>query len=299
MSSNPDELRRQLPSTYAVRDRTNPDELNRLSLQDDLVTAEMGGPLPEQDNPDKFRRILDVACGTGGWLIEAAKTYPNIRKLIGVEVNTHLLDYARKRAEEEGVNDRVEFQEMDALLVLEFPRGYFDLVNLRFGTGFLRTWNWPKMLSELKRVTYPGGVVRLTEVQRVHSSSPAHIRLLGIIGEALFNAGHLFSQGKVEETFAEGTGGMANDLARLLDQYGLHDIQIRISNVHYRAGTQAGQYYIEDVRLSVKNVMPFVRKWGNLPDDYDALARQALEEMQQPDYSGHWDVLTAWGTTTI
>jgi ubiquinone/menaquinone biosynthesis C-methylase UbiE len=299
MSSNPDELRHQLPSTYAVRDRANPDELTRLRLQDDLVTAEMGGPLPEQANADKFRRILDVGCGTGGWLIEAAKTYPNITRLVGVDVNTYLIDYARKQAEEEGVSDRVEFQVMDALLILEFPRGYFDLVNLRFGTSFMRTWNWPKMISELKRVTYPGGVVRLTEVLRVHSSSPAHIRLLGIIGEALFNAGHLFSQGKVEETFAECTGGIANDLERLLDQYGLHDIQTRVSNVHYRAGTPAGQHYIEDIRLSVKNVIPFVRKWGYLSDDYDVLARQALEEMQQPGYSGHWDVLTAWGTTTL
>ncbi len=299
MSSNPDELRRQLPSTYFVRDRANLDELDRLRFQDDLVTAEMGGPLPEQANPDTFRRILDVACGTGGWLIEAAKTYPHIRKLIGVDVNTHLLDYARKQAEEEGVSDRVEFQEMDALLVLEFPRGYFDLVNLRFGTSFLRTWNWPKMLSELKRVTYPGGVVRITELRRVYSTSPAHIRLLALIGEAFFNAGHLFSQEKVEATFVEGISGIANDLERLLDQYGLHDIKTRISTVHYRTGTPAGQQYFEDIRLSAKNMIPFIRKWGRLPDDYDELARQTLEEVQQPDYSGSLDVLTAWGTTTI
>ncbi len=299
MSSNPDESRRQLPSTYFVRDRANPDELNRLRLQDDLVTAEMGGPLPEQDHPDTFRRILDVACGTGGWLIEAAKAYPTIRKLIGVDVNAHLIDYARKQAEEEGVSDRVEFMEMDALLVLEFPKGYFDLVNLRFGTSFMRTWNWPKMLSELKRVTYPGGVVRLTDLVRFHASHPAVIRQIAIFGEALFNAGHLFSPGKSEETVTEGTAGIGNDLVRLLDQYGLHNIQTRISTVNYRAGTPAGQQFIENIRLGSQNMIPFVRKWGALPDDFEKLRQESLEATQQPGFSGSWDILTAWGTTTI
>lgn len=299
MSSNPDELRRQLPSTYFVRDRANADEMTRLDIQNELITDGMGGVLPEQPDPTRFKRILDIACGTGGWLIQAAKAYPSMTRLVGIDVNAHLIEHARGRAQEEQMRDRVEFQVMDALLILEFPRGYFDLVNLRSATSFMRTWNWPKMVSEMQRVTRPGGVIRITEALRMRSSSPAVIRLMALFGEAFFNAGHLFSEVKTEDTVTEGSAGIANDLARLLDQYGVHDIQTRISTGHYVPGTPTGQQYIEDLQLSGKNMLPFVRKWGNLPDDYDALCQEAVEATQRPDFSGSWDMLTAWGTTTI
>jgi SAM-dependent methyltransferase len=197
------------------------------------------------------------------------------------------------------VSDRVDFQVMDALLILEFPKGYFDLVNLRSATSFMRTWNWPKLLSEMQRVARPGGVIRITEALRMHSNSPAVIRLMALFGEAFFNAGHLFSEVKTEDTFTEGSAGIANDLARLLDQYGVHNIQTRISTGRYLPGTPTGQQYIEDLQLSGKNMLPFVRKWGRLPDDYDTLCQEALDATQRPDFSGSWDMLTAWGTTTI
>ncbi|MGH7867502.1 MAG: class I SAM-dependent methyltransferase, partial [Candidatus Dormibacteraceae bacterium] len=143
MSTNPTDPRRQYPSTYAV-DRANQDEITRLAVQDQLFTTGMGGALPEQPDPTIFQRVLDVGCGTGGWLIEAAKTYPTMTRLVGVDVNTRMIEYARAQAVAEQVQDRVEFQVMDALLILEFPKGYFDLANVRFATGYMRTWNWPK-----------------------------------------------------------------------------------------------------------------------------------------------------------
>jgi hypothetical protein len=39
---------------------------------------------------------------------------------------------------------------------------------------------------------------------------------------------------------------------------------------------------------------PFLAKWGALPDDYEALYQQALEEMQQPAFSATAELLTAW-----
>lgn len=299
MSSNPTDPRHQLPSTYFMRDRASRDEMTRLDIQNELMTDGMGGVLPEQPESVSFKRVLDIACGTGGWLIQAAKTYPAMTRLVGIDVNAHLIEHARARAQEEQVNDRVEFQVMDALLILEFPKGYFDLVNLRSGTSFMRTWNWPKLISEMQRVTRPGGVIRITEALRMHSNSTAVIHLMGLFGEAFFNAGHLFSEVKTEDTVTEGSAGIANDLVRLLDQYGIHNIQTRISTGHYIPGTPTGQQYIEDLQLSGKNMLPFIRKWSGLPDDYDALCQEAVEATQRPDFSGSWDMLTAWGTTPI
>lgn len=47
------------PSTYFVQDRSNQEELDRLAIQDRLMTTSMGGVLPEQPDPSIFRRVLD------------------------------------------------------------------------------------------------------------------------------------------------------------------------------------------------------------------------------------------------
>ncbi|QBD79853.1 class I SAM-dependent methyltransferase [Ktedonosporobacter rubrisoli] len=147
---------REQPSTYFVQDRANQSEFERLQVQDQMVTSKMGGILPEQPEPEKLRRVLDVGCGTGGWLLETARTYPTIETLIGVDVSAKMLEFAREQAQQQGVGTRVEFTQMDALRMLEFPTGYFSLVNARFSLSYLRTWDWPKFVSELARVTRAG-----------------------------------------------------------------------------------------------------------------------------------------------
>ena len=69
-------------STYIVQDRSNQEELARVRIQGQMITTCMGGVLPEQPDPHRFKRVLDVGCGTGEWLIEMAKTYPDISLLI-------------------------------------------------------------------------------------------------------------------------------------------------------------------------------------------------------------------------
>src|SRR6266568_6555358 len=99
--STSDQPRREHPSTYFVQDRSNLDEMTRLHIQDTMLNTGMGGALPEQPDPTIFQRVLDVGCGTGDWLIEAAKTYPNLSSLVGVDISGKMLDYARTQAEEQ------------------------------------------------------------------------------------------------------------------------------------------------------------------------------------------------------
>src|SRR5215472_14472607 len=127
--STPTNPRPEHPSTYFVQDRSNEEELSRLQTQDQMVTTSMGGVLPEQVDPTIFERVLDVGCGTGGWLIATAKAYPTIKLLIGIDINRKMVEYARELAERAGVADRVEFHVMDGLGRLEFPQDFFDLVN--------------------------------------------------------------------------------------------------------------------------------------------------------------------------
>jgi ubiquinone/menaquinone biosynthesis C-methylase UbiE len=124
-------------STYFVYDpRHAKEELRRLTMQDQMVTAAMGGVLPEQPDPSIFHTVLDIGCGPGGWVIAAAKQYPTMH-LVGIDISPRMIEHARAQAQG---NDRVQFLQMDALRRLNFPADSFDLVNLRFGVSFIRKW---------------------------------------------------------------------------------------------------------------------------------------------------------------
>jgi len=273
--------------TYFVEDQQDKEELLRLVNQDRVVTASMGGVLAEQTAPSAFRRVLDVACGPGGWVIEAAQTYPEM-SLVGIDINQRMIRYARAQAATHHVDDRIEFHVMDALHPLAFPDASFDLVNLRFAISFVRTWDWPRLLGELLRVVRPGGVVRLTDEEVIHqSTSSASMQFCEMLLCALFRSGHLFAQ--------ESTGLTAH-LALLLSRHGCLQVQAKAYTLQYQAGTPEGQAYVEDGMHVLRTLRPFLQKWGCMSKDYDAICHQAVEEMQRPDFCAAWHLRTSWGT---
>lgn len=285
--SNLIEPQRGRPGTYLLPDGISPSELRRLHIQDELFTTSIGGPLPEQPDPTTFQRVLDIGCGPGHWLIATAKAYPKIQKLIGVDISAEALAYAREQAQIHNVSDRVEFLSMDGLRVLEFPTGYFDLVNQRFGQSYLRTWNWVPVLQEYRRVTRPGGIIRLTEGDILaETSSPALERFHLIFLEAFSAARHLFDSHKP---------GLTDALEPLLRQAGLKEVQTRSHALEYRAGTHGGECLREDVMIATETLTPFIRKWGRLPADYEKLCLQIDQEMQQQDFVSQIHILTVWG----
>jgi len=206
---------------------------------------------------------------------------------MGVDVSSRMVEYARTQAATQGVSDRVQFGTMDALRMLEFPTDHFNLVNQRLGASYLRTLDWPKLLHEFWRVTRPGGVVRVTEGNMIaQSTSPALTRLYELALDAACRAGHFFTSE---------SNGVTSELARLLHQYGLQNVQTRAYALEHRAGTAEGQLFYEDMRRMFRTLLPFFRKWTRVPDDYETLYQQALSEMQQLDFVATWGLLTAWG----
>ena len=131
-----------LAGTYFVQDRSNQEELKRLIVQGHLITDIMGGVLPEQQDPTRFQRVLDIGCGPGAWIIDTAQTYPQIKKLYGIDISATIINHARTIAEEQQLTkEHVEFLVMDALLVLEFTNNFFGQVNIRSSVSYTRKWD--------------------------------------------------------------------------------------------------------------------------------------------------------------
>lgn len=99
-------------------------------------------------------KILDAGCGSGSMTRLIARAEPGA-SVIGVDVRPHYIDYARKKAAQEGLLN-VTFMQGD-VFSLPFEQPSFDVV----WTKYLLQWlkEPKKALAEFKRVTLPGGFI--------------------------------------------------------------------------------------------------------------------------------------------
>ena len=90
-------------------------------------------PLMETAAIGPNHRVLDVGCGTGQVARDAARV-ASAGSVLGVDLSAAMLDYARRQAATEGL-DNVEFLQADAQ-VHEFEAGAFDVAVSRTGAMF-------------------------------------------------------------------------------------------------------------------------------------------------------------------
>lgn len=272
--------------TYFVQDLNNEAEMARLMIQDQLVTTEMGGPLAELD-PQALHRILDIGCGPGGWLLEAATMWEHL-VCKGVDVSWKMIEYAKAMASARNLGDRVEFRVMDATKSLDFPDDTFDLVNARFCSSFMQVVDWPAWLRDvLGRVICPGGMIRVIEAGVGHpTTSVACSRLNEMFALAMYRSGRDPSE----------TSGMALLMPDLLEKAGYREIHTQAYTLAFRAGTMEGEAFFQNMRYVFQTGLPFLKKWDCSPPDYENIYQQALQDMQQHDFSASWHFITTWAT---
>ena len=168
---------------------------------------------------------------------------------------------------------------------LYLPFNSFDLVNQRLGSSYLRIWDWPHFLEQLQYVIKPGGIVRLTEVDIMKSTSPALNRTTDLLQQALYQAGHLPSQANRE---------LGNELEQFLQRLDFQDVQTQTVTIEYRANTPEWENFYNYIKLSSQALQPFLFKWLRI-SDYEKLRQQMIDEMEQADFVGTWKLVTTWG----
>ena len=104
------------------------------------------------------RRILDVATGTGDVAIALTKLNPE--KIVGIDISDKMLEIARGKVAEKGMQDLISFKQSDAGRI-PFSDGTFDAVTVAFGVRNYEDLR--KGLSEMKRVLCPGGTMMILE----------------------------------------------------------------------------------------------------------------------------------------
>lgn len=104
------------------------------------------------------RTVLDIACGTGDFSIEALRH--GVERVVGADISENMLAVAREKAREKGLEDRLEFRYGDSEN-LDFEDGTFDAVTVAFGVRNFE--HLERGLAEMCRVLRPGGKVVILE----------------------------------------------------------------------------------------------------------------------------------------
>jgi len=270
-----------------ISDSESGAEMARLIDQDRLITRGMGGLLPERSNDfTGIHRVLDGACGPGGWALEIAYSHPEI-EVIGFDISQAMVDYANTQARVQGL-DNASFRVMNLLKPLDFPDNFFDLVNVRF-VNFLPAATWPQFVRELAWVTRPGGFIRLTESEWWYfSTSPALETLNSMVIKAIQVQGGYSQTGRFT--------GILPILGSLLRDVGCININLVSHVIDYSFGTEAHEGFRRDASVVFKLFQPFIIRMGvATQEELDRLYDQMLLEMLQEDFRGLMLPLTALG----
>jgi len=104
------------------------------------------------------QEVLDVGCGIGVGPAYIAKRHGC--RVVGVDISEKMIEWSRRRAREERVEDKVEFRTAN-VLELPFEADRFDVVLCESVLAFVEDKR--RAIRECVRVTKPGGYVGLNE----------------------------------------------------------------------------------------------------------------------------------------
>lgn len=244
------------------------EDANRLDFQHFMLRfilqGNFGAPIK---NP---LAILDVAGGTGRWGMEMAQMFPN--------ANVYSLDVAAPSTDIGSYHlDRVPpnyvFIQKDMFKGLPFEANTFDFVHMRMVFGAVPVSQWPVLVSELVRVTKPGGWVESVEGTIFEFSkripAPATQSLMNQVVE-LCNVRGIDSRYGERMPAMFGVAGLGNILSRTFS-----------CSTGYKAGGRLGVMIAADSVSAFKGMGTLFVKNGNMTaDELDSAIHQMERECE-------------------
>jgi ubiquinone/menaquinone biosynthesis C-methylase UbiE len=121
--------------------------------------------LPDLDNPS----ILDVGCGQGGPTLELARLSGG--QLTGLDIDQSVLDDLARRADEEGLSDRVQVVH-GSMTDMDFPDESFDVI---WAEGSMHVVGFERALGMWRRFIRPRGFLVVHEMAWLRPDPPSEI----------------------------------------------------------------------------------------------------------------------------
>src|SRR5512136_1008784 len=134
---------------------------------------------------EQAQEVLNVGCGIGVGSTYVARKYGC--HVVGVDISEKMIEWSRRRAREERVEDKVEFRVAD-VLELPFEADRFDVVFCESVLAFVE--DKPRAIRECIRVAKPGGFVGLNETFLNAQASP---ELVGRVQASLSSGAAILS----------------------------------------------------------------------------------------------------------
>ena len=285
-SSHPPEMQTSLLDPEDVAEMVGIIDYNQ------AIIKAMGGPLAEQGDLSRFHQILDVACGSGDWVLDVAHTNPHI-EIAGIDPSATMIQYANARASSQGLTN-ASFEQMDILHTLDFSDNTFDLVNAHIIGHSVPREAWLPLLQECLRILRPGGVLRTTDTDGGgHTNSAAYQQMDRYMAQAMFAAGFGFSPDGLSI-------GMTPVMGSLLKQVGCQNIQYRAHALPFSAGSEAHESAYQTAAVVCKVGQEFAVRMSVVgQEEISQLYHQMLVDMLADDFCGIKFFLTTWGSKPL
>jgi cyclopropane-fatty-acyl-phospholipid synthase len=144
-------------------------------------------------------KVLEIGCGWGGFAEYAAKHYG--AHVTGLTISTEQRDFARKRIQDAGLNDKVEIKFQD----YRDERGQYDRIASIEMIEAVGEQFWPQYFSQLRDRLLPGGLVGIQAITIQDKFFQTYRREVDFIQRYVFPGGMLPSPG-ILKTFGDKFG---------------------------------------------------------------------------------------------
>jgi len=141
--------------------------------------------LAEAINLQPGQRVLEIGCGWGGFAEYAAKNYD--AKIVGLTISSEQRDFAQKRMQAAGLNEKVEIRFKD----YRDERGQYDRIASIEMIEAVGEQFWPQYFSQLRDRLVPGGFAGIQAITIQDKFFNAYRREVDFIQRYVFPGGML------------------------------------------------------------------------------------------------------------